>query len=37
MHGIQKDGTNDPMCKAAKETQTYRTEFWTQWEKGKVG
>ena len=30
--GIQKDDTDDPTYKAAKETQTKRTDFWTQWE-----
>ena len=35
IYGIQKDCTNDPACRAAKETQ--RTDFWTQWEKKRVG
>ena len=35
IYGIQKDGTNDPACKAARETQ--RTDFWIQWEKERVG
>ena len=29
INGIQKDGNNDPICKTAKETQMYRTIFWT--------
>ena len=28
--GIQKDGTHNTICSAAKETQTQRTDFWTQ-------
>ena len=24
-----KDGNDDPVCKTAKETQMYRTDFWT--------
>ena len=28
---------NDPICKTAKETQIYRTVFWTPWEKARVG
>ena len=34
---IQKDGTDDPICKTAKETQMYRTVFRTLWEKARVG
>ena len=26
---IQKDGNNNPICKAEKETPLYRTDFWT--------
>ena len=29
--------TDDSKCRAAKETQTYRTDFWILWEKKKVG
>ena len=29
IYGIQKDGNDDPVCKIAKETQMYRTVFWT--------
>ena len=36
IYGIQKDGNNDPMCKAAKETQMLRKDFWTLWEKARV-
>ena len=37
MYGIQKDVTDDPTCRAAKQTQMKRTDFWTQWEKARVG
>ena len=37
IYGIQKDGDDDPTCKTAKETQIQRTDFWTLWEKVKVG
>ena len=37
IYGLQKDGTNNTMCRAAKETQASRTDFWTQWEKARVG
>ena len=36
-YGIQKDGTNDPTYRQAMETETYKTDFWTQWEKERVG
>ena len=28
---------NNPICETAKETQIYRTVFWTLWERAKVG
>ena len=28
-YGIQKDGNDNPVCETAKETQMYRTDFWT--------
>ena len=34
IYGIQKDGTVEPICRSAVETQTYSTDVWTQWEKG---
>ena len=37
IYGIQKDGNNDPICETAKETQMERTDFWTLWEKVRVG
>ena len=36
-YGIQKDGNDDPVCETAKETQMYRTDFWTQRERERVG
>ena len=35
--GILKDGNNNPIFKTEKETQMYRTDFWTLWEKATVG
>ena len=35
--GIYKDGNDDLICETAKETQMYRTAFWTLWEKARVG
>ena len=37
IYGIQKHGNDDPICKTAKETQIYRTVFWTLWERERVG
>ena len=37
MYGILKDGNDNPICKTEKETQMYRTDFWTLWEKARVG
>ena len=37
IYGIQKDGNDNSMCKTEKETQMYRTDFWTLWEKARVG
>ena len=36
-YGIQKDGNDNPIYKTEKETQMYRTDFWTLWEKVRVG
>ena len=30
IHGILRDGTNEPICRAAVETQTLKTDPWTQ-------
>ena len=37
IYGIQKDGNDNPVCETAKETQMYRTVFWTLWERVRVG
>ena len=37
MYGIYKDGNDNPICKTEKEAQMYRTDFWTLWEKARVG
>ena len=37
IYGILKDGNDSPICKTEKETQMYRTDFWTLWEKARVG
>ena len=37
IYGIQKDGNNNPVCETTKETQMYRTVFWTLWERERVG
>ena len=35
--GILKDGNNNPICRTEKGTQMHRTDFWTLWEKARVG
>ena len=37
IYGIQKDGNDNPVCETAKETQMYRTVFWTLWKRARVG
>ena len=37
IYGILKDGNDKPICRTEKETQTYRTDFWSLWEKVRVG
>ena len=37
IYGILKDGNNNPILKTEKETQMYRTDFWTLWEKVRMG
>ena len=34
---ILKTNNDNPICQTEKETQMYRTEFWTLWEKASVG
>ena len=31
IYGILKDGNDNPICKTEKETEMYRTDFWTLW------
>ena len=35
--GIQENGTDEPISRAVIETQTWRTDMWTQWGKGRRG
>ena len=37
IYGIFKDGNDNTICKTEKETQMYRTDFWTLWEKVRMG
>ena len=37
IYGIKNNGNDNPVCKTAKETQMYRTVFWTLWERARVG
>ena len=37
IYGIYKDGTDNPVCKTAKETQMYGTVLWTLWVRVRVG
>ena len=37
IYGIKKDGNDNLVCETAKETQMYRTVFWTLWERARVG
>ena len=37
IYGIQKDGTDEPICRVAVEMKTQRTDSWTQWGKDRVG
>ena len=37
IYGIYKDGNDNLICKTEKEAQMYRTDFWTLWEKERVG
>ena len=32
-----EDGNDNPVCKTAKETDMFRTDFWTLWERERVG
>ena len=35
--GTLQSGNDNPICKTEKETQMYRTDFWTLGEKARVG
>ena len=37
IYRLEKDGYDNPVCETAKETQMYRTVFWTLLEKARVG
>ena len=37
IYGILKDCNDNPIYKTEKKTQMYRTDFWTLWEKVRVG
>ena len=37
IYGILKGGNDNPICKIEKKTQMCRTDFWTLWEKARVG
>ena len=37
IYGIYKDDNDNPICKTEKETQMYRIDFLTLWEKARVG
>ena len=37
IYGIKNDGNDNPVCETAKETQMYKTVFWTQRERERVG
>ena len=37
IYGIQKNGTDEPICRAGIETQTWRTDEWTRQGKEQVG
>ena len=34
---LEPIGNDNPICKTEKETEMYRTDFWTLWEKARVG
>ena len=37
IYGSWHDGNDNPVCETAKETQMQRTDFWTLWERERVG
>ena len=34
---FKKNGNDNPICRREKETQVYRRDFWTLWEKASMG
>ena len=37
IYGVQKNGTDEPICRAEIKMQTYRTDLWIEWGKERVG
>ena len=37
IYGIYNEGNDNPVCEITKETQIYRTVFWTLWERAWAG
>ena len=37
IYGNYKDGKDNPICEIARETQMYKTAFWTLWERARAG
>ena len=37
MYGMSKDSNDDPICKTAKTDIDIKKDFWTLWEKVRVG
>ena len=37
IYGILKDGNDGTICETLKETQMYRTVFWSLWERERLG
>ena len=37
IYGIQKNGTDEPICRGIIETQIQRMNLWTHWGKKRVG
>ena len=37
IYRIYKESNDNPVCETAKETQMYKTVFWTLWERERVG
>ena len=37
IYGLEKNGTDELICRAGIEMERYRTDLWMQWGKGRVG